>query len=111
LAGTIEELIRKHNVSGFQFLLQGPNCARGDNSLNSEELHCIDICAERDLSGQQSMAAAVAWQKCKPYSRERSDMEYIRRISKRSRYRHFLDISKLCDLVKAAASNDSNSCL
>src|SRR5262249_38663758 len=111
-AGPIEKLIGNHHIERRILFLQRSDCRRRENTLNTKELHRIDVRAKWNFCRRESMTTPVTRQESNSFTFERADDERIRRWSKRSVNFDFFDGSQLRHLVKATATNDAdaNSC-
>src|SRR6185369_6771478 len=108
----IEKLIRNHHVERRVLLLQRSDCRRRENTLDTKQLHRIDIRAEWNFRRRQAMTTPVTRQERNAFAFECAYDERIGRWSKRSVNFDFFDRSQLRHLVQTTATDnaDANSC-
>src|SRR6185312_8433273 len=53
--GTIDELIRNHEVRGLVLFLQRSNGGDGKDLFHPQHFHPIDVCAKVQLTGQEAV--------------------------------------------------------
>src|SRR5207247_9221377 len=83
MIGAVEELIRNEELQRPQFFLKRTDGADGDNPLDAEKFHCVDVGPKVDLRGKNAMAAPVAREERDTFSFKRAENHCVRRIPKR----------------------------
>src|SRR6185369_1328190 len=73
----IEKLIRNHHVERRVLLLQRSDCRRRENTLDTKQLHRIDVRAEWNFSRRQAMTTSVTRQESNAFAFKRPDDERI----------------------------------
>src|SRR5882762_3392213 len=58
--GAVEKLVRNKKLAGAQIFLQRADGADGNDALNAEELHRVNVGSEIEFAGKNAMAAAMA---------------------------------------------------
>src|SRR6185369_4941403 len=108
----IEKLIRNHHIQRRILLLQRTNRRSRENTLDTKQLHRIDVRAKRNFCRRESMTTPVSRKKSNALAFECADDERIGRWSKRSVNFDFFDGCQLRHLVQTTATDnaDANSC-
>src|SRR6185369_7183573 len=111
-ARPIEKLIGNHHIQRRILLLQRTNRRSRENTLDTKQLHRIDVRAKRNFCRRQAMTTPVSRKESNALTFQFADDERIRRWSKRSVNFDFFDGGQLRHLVQTAATDnaDANSC-
>src|SRR5215212_12193053 len=111
-ARAIEELIGNDHIERRILLLQRSNRRGRENTLDTKQLHRIDVRAKWNFCRRKTMTAPVTRQESNAFAFERADDERVGRWSKGSVNCDFFDGGQLRHLIETTAANnaDANSC-
>src|SRR5579885_935775 len=109
-ARPVKELQRKHHVHGAEVLTQRANGAHGENALDSQLLHCIDIGAEIDFRRADDVSTPVPREKSNAPAFKDADAKCIRWFAKGRGNAHPLRSAEPFHLIKSASTDNSNLC-
>src|SRR5690349_14326149 len=73
----IKELVRDDHVERRVLLLQRPDRGSGQEALDTEQLHAVDVRAKRHFSRREPMAQAMTRQESDALTFERSNDEFV----------------------------------
>src|SRR5579862_5001329 len=107
-AGTVEKLIRDHEIEGWQIFAQRSDSADGKNALGTEHFQGADVGAVVYVARRNAVAAAVASEKGDATAFECADDDGIRRITEWSLHPNFARVRESGHVVEAAAANDGD---
>src|ERR1043165_6980831 len=107
-ARAVEELFGADHVERRVTLLQRADRLGRKYLLDAEQLHRVDVRAERKLRRQKAVAATVARQEGDALAFERAHDERVRGRAERRVNRDLFDLRQLRHLVEAAAADDSD---
>ena len=105
----IVELVRNQKIERLQIFLQGADGAHGNNSLDAQLLHRVNVGEVIDLRWEEAVPARVPSKKGDTLSLERSHDESVGWISKRRLDAHFARFLKPRHIVEAAAADNANA--
>src|SRR5215469_8896616 len=108
MLGAIEKLIGHQKLAGPQLFLQRTNRAYGNDPLDPEFLHGVDIRAIIDFARQNAMAASMPSQKRNALSLESTQRNGVRRIAKRRLDAHFARVGDAVHRIESTAADDSD---
>ena len=81
--GAVEKLVGHKKFAGAQILLQRADGANGNNALDAEKLHRVDVGAEVQFARKNSMAAAMAGKEGDALAFESAENDFVGRVAKR----------------------------
>src|SRR5207244_7408310 len=82
--------------------------ADGDNALDAEHLHGVDIGAEVQFAGKNAMPAAVTRKKSDPLAFKIADHDFVGRLAERGLDTQFARIAEAAHRVEAAAADHAD---
>src|SRR5512146_2004233 len=107
MLGAVVELVGKHEVQWSVLLLQRAYRRDGEDALNSELLHAVDVGAEVQLRGHEAVSAAVACKECDFSAAEGADHVAVGRFAERGFERDLVEVGEALHLIKTTTANNA----
>src|SRR5262249_15803163 len=101
----VSELICDKEFSGAQIFFERPHRANGDNPLNAEQLHRIDVGPIVDFAGKNAVSARMPGKKCNLLPFQRANYNRVRRIAEGCFDPNFAGVCQPLHGVKTTATN------
>ena len=105
--GAVDELVGNDNMAGRNLLFQTAHRPHGNQAPRAQLFHPIDIGAEIQLGGQDSVATAMTRQENHANAVELANKIVIRRRAKRRLNAHPLAVLNAVHLIQTAATNNT----
>src|SRR5262249_12430157 len=106
--GAIYELICDKEFSGAQIFFERPHRADGDDPLNAEQLHRIDVGPIVDFAGKNAVPARMTGKKCNLLPFQGSYNDCVRRIAERRPNSDFAGVCQPLHGVKTTAADHAD---
>src|SRR5690348_3267436 len=81
--GPVKELIRDHEIGRSILFLQAADRRNREDVLNTQQFHCVNVCAEGQFTRRQTVSTTVPGQKGNRHAVQFADDEGIGRRAKR----------------------------
>ena len=108
LLGAIDELVGDHHVERLVLFLERAHRRDGQDPLNTDLFHCVDVRPVVQLVGQDAVAAAMAGQESHALSLQGAQDEVVGGGAERSVRLQLPDIGQSLHLVQAATADDAD---
>src|ERR1700730_17719273 len=109
MTGAIVKLVGNQKIQRLQIFLQGADRAHGDDSLDAQLFHRMNVGAVIDLRRKEAVPARVAREEGDTLSLERTHHKGVGWIPKGRSDAHLAWLLEPRHVVKTAASDDANA--